>query len=171
MPRPAYAAGLVRRVDAMAQRRQAFSTYLRPAGTSLPGPWDTMDFEFRSSAPRPRAATPGGVWFDNAKDRAPRAGRKTGTSPSRTSLVPGTAGSPADPQVLRLVKGLPPAGPLALPAYAVGVLNEAGQVYREVWLWDVGEALVFTARMNAAGFGQVRAADPASPYDSLFTRL
>lgn len=129
-----------------------------------------MESEFRFPPTRPRAATPLGVWFDNAPPSGARAEQKADTSPPRTRLVKDSARRSDDLQVMQLLDGLPPARTLALPTYAVAVLNESGQVYREVWLWDMGEALVFTARMNANGFAQASPPAAASHYDSVFTR-
>lgn len=130
-----------------------------------------MESEFRFPATRPRAAAPVGIWFDNDPPSGARADLEADTSPARTRLVKGRAMGSDDLQVRQLLDGLPPARRLALPPYAVAVLNESGQVYREVWLWGLGEALVFTARMNASGFGQVPQPAAAGNYDSVFTRL
>lgn len=131
---------------------------------------NTMDAEFRFPPTRPRAATPFGVWFDSEPPSTARGEQKDDTPLPRTRLVPDSAKRSDDPQVVQLLDGLPPARNLEFPAYAVAVLNESGHVYREVWLWDMGEALVFTARMNSSGFAQVAPPATASHYDSVFTR-
>jgi len=53
-------------------------------------------------------------------------------------------------------------------AFRAGVLDEAGKVYRVVRLYCTYEALVFTARMHALGFRQVRAPAAQDEYDVAF---
>jgi hypothetical protein len=131
-----------------------------------------MDSASRTPAPHRRVDTPAGVWFEDGRAAAARADRTPDAVDVRTRRLTDNAAMPCgEEEVLQLVEGLPPAPAGAPPGYAVGILDAAGEVYREVWLWGEGEALVFTARMNASGFGQVRAADPTGRYDTVFTYL
>lgn len=122
----------------------------------------------RFPAPHRRVATPTGVWFEND----PPAGVRPvpPECASRTRLVAESTPRADDGQVMQLLDQLPRARAPASPAYAVGVLNEAGEIYREVWLWGIGEALVFTARMNASGFAQIHPPGGSAPYDGVFAR-
>lgn len=131
---------------------------------------NTMDAEFRFPPTRPRAATPFGVWFDSDSPSGARGEQADDTPLPRTRLVQDRTTRSDDLQVMQLLDGLPPVRSLELPGYAVAILNESGQVYREVWLWGMGEALVFTARMNSSGFAQVAPPVTTSHYDSVFTR-
>lgn len=130
-----------------------------------------MDFEFRSSAPPQRAAAPVDLWFDGVPASGTRPGPEPSPPPPRTRLLQDSANRSDDEQVLQVLEGLPPAGTAAAPTYSVALLDPAGEIYREVWLWGFGEALLFTARMNASGFGQIAPPGPAGRYDSVFTRL
>ncbi|MBK0392177.1 hypothetical protein [Ramlibacter algicola] len=115
---------------------------------------------------RPRA------WFGDTASPADRAGLLDfGPLPARTSLVKPRPEPRDDAQVLALLEGLAPRVPSSPAPYRVGVLDDQGEVYREVWLHGMYEALVFTARMNALGFRQEACAPgPDGEYDGAFSK-
>lgn len=113
-----------------------------------------------------------GIWFDDTPACSPLRARRRedGPSPARTSLLGHGPRRQDDAQILALIEGLPLSGPSGAASYRVGILNEEGKVYREVWLHCAYEALVFTARMHALGFRQESASAADHGYDSAFSR-
>jgi hypothetical protein len=69
----------------------------------------------------------------------------------RTNLLRRHRTGPDDARVLDIVRLLP-AKPAQANRILVGVSDEAGCVYRAVYLFSTFELLGFTARMHAAGF-------------------
>ena len=57
-----------------------------------------------------------------------------------------------DARLVALIRELPATGSPRCQVFRMGLLNEAGELYREVRLSGDYEALLFTARMNAGGF-------------------
>lgn len=95
-----------------------------------------------------------------------------GEAVPRTRLLNPAAVRQDDARLLALIREVPVAGHWCCDVFRMGLLNEAGELYREVLLSGDYEAVLFTARMNACGF--VRQA-PGVPlrtegFDSLFAR-
>lgn len=109
------------------------------------------------------------IWFD----RSPASGgghtQRTPceTSSPRTWLVGQGAGRSDDARLLAVMEELGAAARAAPGAFQAGILDDDGKVYRVVRLYCTYEALVFTARMHALGFRQVRA-PAAHDYDVAF---
>lgn len=88
----------------------------------------------------------------------------------RTRLLRGRVPAAFDAEVVAIVRSLPFAARRVL--CCVGVLNEAGQLYRRVDLFSPLELLEFTARMNAAGFGKLATlrGGVSKAYEAVFAR-
>ncbi|WP_332813304.1 hypothetical protein [Ramlibacter sp.] len=91
---------------------------------------------------------------------------------SRSRLIDSRPRRRDDDQVLALVQDLPGSGSSWCRVFTVGLLNEAGELYREVDLPGEYAALLFTARMNANGFWRLQPGEPffVDGYDSVFAR-
>lgn len=70
----------------------------------------------------------------------------------RTRLLEHRAKRSDDARLVALIRELPATGSPRCEVFRMGVLNEAGELYREVRLSGEYEAVLFTARMNAGGF-------------------
>lgn len=90
----------------------------------------------------------------------------------RTRLLEHRARRRDDDRLVALIRGLPAFGGSGCEAFKMGLLNEDGLLYREVLLRGEYEALLFTARMNAAGFIRLKPGDPylADGFESLFVK-
>lgn len=72
---------------------------------------------------------------------------------NRTKLISGRALSPLDPQICEAVNSLPPPAPSRyVDRQRAGILNEQGDVYREVDAFTLLDLLHLTARLNALGY-------------------
>ena len=97
------------------------------------------------------------IWFERCPASGSGDSAPGGTPLPRTWLVGQGAGRSDDARLLALIEGLG-TGDRAVPgAFRAGILDRYGRVYRVVRLDCTYEALVFTARMHALGFRQVRA--------------
>jgi hypothetical protein len=99
------------------------------------------------------------IWFE--QDPASGAGHTRrppcGTPSPRSWLVGQGAGHSEDGRLLALIEGLGTGDSASTGAFRAGILDKDGSVYRVVRLYCTYEAMVFTARMHALGFRQVRA--------------
>lgn len=131
-----------------------------------------MDMELLPTDGADLRAARAGSWLEDTSPPSAIRARRVECEPSRarTSLVAHRPKRQDDAQILALMEGLPPCGPAGPISYRVGILDEEGRVYREVWLHCMYEALVFTARMHAHGFRQVRARGRDGEYDSAFCK-
>ncbi|MEJ8839338.1 hypothetical protein [Ramlibacter sp. AN1133] len=95
----------------------------------------------------------------------------TRSQDSRTRMIVRRAPALYDGAVRSVIVGLPRAES-GHTFCSVGIANEQGHVYREVWLFSALELLEFTARMNAAGFALHRGTRGAasSTYRTVFWR-
>jgi len=90
----------------------------------------------------------------------------------RTRLLNPAAVRQDDARLLALIRDVPVAGSGCCDLFRMGLLNEAGELYREVLLRGEYEAVLFMARMNACGFVRQAPGAPlrAEGFDSLFAR-
>ncbi|WBY02684.1 hypothetical protein PE066_03855 [Ramlibacter tataouinensis] len=91
---------------------------------------------------------------------------------SRTRLIDRRSRRRDDAQVLALIRDLPGPASNRCHVFTAGLLNEAGELYREVDLHGEFAALLFTARMNANGFCRLQAGEPffVDGYESVFAK-
>lgn len=91
---------------------------------------------------------------------------------SSTRLLDHVASRRDDAQVLALMRDLPGPASTCCRVFTAGLLNEAGELYREVDLHGEFAALLFTARMNANGFCRLQAGEPyvVDSYESVFAK-
>jgi hypothetical protein len=77
-----------------------------------------------------------------------------------------------DDQLVALIDELPTFGSARRQVLKAGLLNEAGELYREVHLNGEYDALLFAARMNASGFHRVQRTEPSlgEDYESVFAK-
>ncbi len=110
------------------------------------------------------------IWFDHhpAPGRGHTHRPPCGTPSLRTWLVGQGAGRNDDARLLALIEGLGTGDRASPEAFQAGILDQDGKVYRVVRLYCTYEALVFTARMHALGFRQVRATAPQDVCDVAF---
>jgi hypothetical protein len=90
----------------------------------------------------------------------------------RTHLLEHRAKRRDDDLLLALIRNLPVFGSSSCEVFRMGLLNESGELYREVRLSGEYEALLFTAQMNAGGFTRLKpdALHLAEGFDSLFAK-
>lgn len=90
----------------------------------------------------------------------------------RTRLIDQRRRRRDDAQVLAVIQELPGSASTRCRVYTAGLLNEAGELYREVDLHGDYEALLFTARMNASGFCRLQPGEPflVDGYESVFAK-
>jgi hypothetical protein len=90
----------------------------------------------------------------------------------RTRLLDHCSKRRDDDQLIALIQELPTFGSARRQVFKAGLLNEAGELYREVHLNGEYDALLFTARMNASGFHQVKRAEPypGNDYETVFAK-
>jgi hypothetical protein len=110
------------------------------------------------------------IWFERYPASGGRHTQRTpyGTASPRTWLVGQGVGRSDDAQLLAMMEGLGTADRASPGALQAGILDDDGKVYRLVRLYCTYEALVFTARMHALGFRQVRAPAAQDDYDVAF---
>jgi hypothetical protein len=90
----------------------------------------------------------------------------------RTRLLDPLSKRRDDREVVTLIMELPRSARARCRVFTAGLLDEAGQLYREVRLYGEYEALQFAARMNARGFVRVQPAQepPGREYESVFAK-
>jgi hypothetical protein len=110
------------------------------------------------------------IWFEHypASGGAHTHRPPCGTPLPRTWLVGQGAGRSDDARLLALIEGLGTGDRASPEAFRAGILDEDGKVYRVVRLYCTYEALVFTARMHALAFRQIRAPAPQDDCDVVF---
>jgi hypothetical protein len=90
----------------------------------------------------------------------------------RTRLLDPSSKRRDDHEVVALIMELPKSAAVRCRVFTAGLLDEAGQLYREVRLYGEYEALQFAARMNACGFVRVQPgpAPSGEAYESVFAK-
>lgn len=129
-----------------------------------------MEFQAHAIDNEQPGAERAALWFDHHQASGERHSQRPPceTPWLRTWRVGHGAGRSDDARLIALIAGLG-AGDRASPgAFRVGILDGDGEVYRVVRLYCTYEALVFTARMHALGFRQVRAHAAQDDYNVTF---
>lgn len=86
------------------------------------------------------------------QEAAPPTSQEAAPGMPRTRLLEHRARRSDDARLVALIRELPATGSPRCEVFRMGVLNEAGELYREVRLSGEYEEVLFTARMNAGGF-------------------
>jgi hypothetical protein len=84
----------------------------------------------------------------------------------RTRLLEQRSRRRDDDQLVALIRELPTFTGAGGRVSKAGLLNEAGELYREVHLSGEYDALLFAARMNASGFHRVQ----REGYETVFAK-
>jgi hypothetical protein len=90
----------------------------------------------------------------------------------RTLLLEHRAKRRDDDRLLAVIWELPAVDSGGCEIFRMGLVNEDGELYREVLLSGEYEAVLFTARMNANAFIRVKPGEPylGEGFDSLFLK-